>query len=520
MAIDFGILRPLAEGVKTGEVARVAPQPSGLDSLAGGLLQGVQAGQQIQNAQVARQSAQLEMQKTQQEMQQSAAMAPSQLQNSQATADFNTAKAQRAQADLVAANAKAAADQKVNEAYQKGGMEGARTAEYTYGGVAAGQAFDTANLAIQKTISDISKANAETDTTVIANSKQLNTQLAGIASQVSQIKDPQTQIKTAGLLLANLPPSAQKAFSMVPVDPQKGYDPQFLHALVARGLQQTQDDANDANAKAAGSKGTVTGTPLSKAQDVMKQRYDELQAAQDSKDPTRIQMAQKNYQQAQDATALTLQPKDPGAANNETAKAISGQDAKEMKAADDAVPALKTLADNGHQILQLLQKVPKGFVGPLQDLSKLNMASSDIQVLQHFFAENGYVAKVALANQTAGMRMTNTELQQLNNIVGGTSKNWDAIKQIVGNINDQATSKAHDNWTVSNRVRAGGNQEDFKRWRDANPEPFNPATADKPSGYMYNGKPVPNAALHQAMLDNPGKSADEVAKMHGLTKGQ
>jgi len=515
MAIDFGLLRPLTEGVHLGEVAKIAPTPSGIDSLASGLQQGISTANSIQNSAVERQKAQVDIQQTQQNMAQSAAKAPSELQNSQATADFNTARAQGAQMDLQAAQAKDAADARVNAAYQQGGMAGARAAEYEYGGVDAGQKFDTANLAIQKSISEVAKSNADTDTVVLKNAKAITDQLGTVASTLSNIEDPQTQIKTAGLLLSTLPQSAQKVFAGIPVTPA-GYDPQYLHAVIANSLQQKQDDANDANAKDAGKLQPKT-TPLGMAQNLVEQRQNELTAAKQSGDATRIQQAQQNYNQANDATSKILTPNSLSGGGG-TQKAIDSKDADEMKTADLAMPGLKTLETNSNSVLNILKVVPKGTVGKLQDLTKLNINSTQVQILQHFFAESGFVAKSALANQTPGEKMTQSQLDQLNKIVGGTNINWDSIKAIVGNVRDQAQTKAHDNWVTSNRIRAGGDQQKYQTWRTAVPEPFDPQKANEPSGYVHNGRPVPNAALHQAMLDHPDMTEDKLVAAFGLQK--
>lgn len=489
---NFGILAPLHQP-DDHVVAQIPQQASGVNQLAGGIMQGAEAGSNIATQGVARAA-------TQQKMQQEAQLFPGDLHSQQT---INT------QNDMILQQEKQAQanQQQINQANNDGGIEGARKKAYQLG-IDVGNKFDLDLAKTQQAVANVAKTNADTNTATLKNASTITTQIGTIASAAAKIPNPDTRMKVVQFNLSQQPEAVQKAWAAAM---PTGWDDSVAMGMIATEHQQILDGAAKKTAEEAG-KSDAKPTPI-----LANQAARDQLLQQQKTDQTAGKPADPMLQQKIDELTKGIDGKP---AVNGMQTEINKTDAGELKTNDAAAPALKTLSTNSHDILGILNKVPKGFVGKISDFAKLNVNNTDIQVLQHFFAENGFLAKTALAGQTSGLRLTQSELSQLNKIIGGTDVNWDSIRQIVTNVKSQSDSKLHDTWMSSNRIRSQGDSDDYKTWQKTNPEPYNPDTADKPSGYLHNGQPVPNRALQAAKEDHPGMSEAELVAKFGLGKAQ
>lgn len=505
--MDFSLLQPISPPRAGSVVAKLPDQPSGADSFAGGLQQGMQAGSNLATQMLARE-------KTKQDMAFDEKNNPLILQNNVEKVKQAGIKTQEDQRTLNAEKQTDVNAQKIQDAYNNGGMDAARKTMYSIS-VDAGQKFDINTADLQQKIATVAKTNADTDKQVLENGKQITTSLAQIASGASQIKDPQTQQKYINMQLENAPKAVQKAWAIAM--PNGQLDPQMVTPMLALHGQQLIDDHKEANAKVS-DKEIDTGA-LGKAQALTKENEAALTAAQQTGDPKAIKDATDQYNEAKQNEITLAQPKGQDTKPGPIEQGLGKEDAKAALAADNQQPALKTFkSDAGNALNLITTKIPKGYTGPIQGLIKFGFSNSDIQVLNHHVANMALLAKSVIAGQTMGMRLTNSELAMLQDIVGGKSVNWDANRSIFQDMIDKANVKAHDNWSVSNRVRVGGNAENYNTWKQANPEPYNPDKANEPSGYKHNGAPVPYAAFERSRVANPGMSDDDIAKKYQLSK--
>lgn len=296
-----------------------------------------------------------------------------------------------------------------------------------------------------------------------------------------------------------LPPDMQKAMDVV--FPNGQYNEQGAMAVIRMGTAQhlqAKENAEDKNPT----------LQLIDAAKTIQGRIQQQQQQGKQPDPTDIQ----NLQSLNSKIVADHNGKQGPSPSDDVQKALNGPDGKAAAAADASITPLKSFKESVLGVNQLLSQIPKGYVGPLTDLSKINGMSTSVQDLQHFQAKMGYLAKTIIANQSQGMRLTTAELTQLNKIVSGTSNNWDSIKDIMNDMRHEVNTKAHDAWSLSNRVRSGGNPDTYKTWQQGNPEPYNPEKI-----YQHGGKDVDEAAIDRAMAANPGKDEKWIIEHYGLT---
>lgn len=501
--VNYGILnqvkypepRVVASGTSTKSSAGAG---SSLSSLAGGIVSGMKAGAEIKvsNAAVAMSNENLKEKQ---------AAFPDQLHmlhNSRVQSDMNLAGAQQSaqdQADLRAAALKGP-DAYANKLQQIS--------------PAAYQDYRLKMLDNQKKFSDISKTDADTAKEEASN----YTGAINIAGQVVRAaaagKTPQQQQQIYQFGLSQLPKKIQ---SVMP--PQ--YDAQSGMAISRLSYENQME--NMATKIEGENKSNLLKNQTMR--DVVQSRIDNINKQGPAADPMSLQQLTQTRDELNRAVAidpeLTGKDKkdkiDPNSTEALTNKAIGNNDQATLKNVENTKAPLKTFATDVSNVESILNRIPKGFVGKLQDLTKVNINNTDIQILQHHFSSMGYLAKNVMANMTAGMRLTNTELGQLNNIVGGTSVNWDTNKAIMNDMKGKLLEKAHDNWKDADSIYSKGDQSVYGAWRERNPEPINPTSSGTLSPYTHNGQPVPYDALNKARWDNPDLSEKQVVDKFGLS---
>lgn len=490
--INFGILQPIQPTNRT--VATIQPQASGvgvgIGDLANGILKGAEVGSSLKSQSVAREAAQ-------QKMGEDAALFPGQLQRSNnATEASNMALEGLKQDAQDTAKLRSAA--MVDPDHY-------RQALYKID-PNKGQAYDLTVAKTQKAISDVAKVDADTSTAMTKNYNQIVENLGTAASTALQMKDPKLQQAAWNFAVQGMGKQSQIMAQQIMPQGFSNDGGAAIVKLATNAHNKTQIDALEKNP-----------SELAKNGFALQKVNQRIQTAIQNK-----QQPEMTDLQVRDGLVKAMQS-DPKAKQGPSPedgvqKEINSNDAKEMKAADDASTPLKTFQTDVNNVNSIMKTIPSGFTGKLVDLTKANINSSDVQVLQHHFASMGYLAKTVMANQSAGMRLTTAELTQLNKIVAGTDVNWDSIKRIMTDMQGKVDVKAHDNWSVSNRVRSGGNKDSYSKWLAINPEPYNPNKAKESSGYQHQGQDVPNEAFQRARQDHPGMKDEEIAAKFGLTK--
>lgn len=425
MPINWGTLS--GQNPVGGVVGNIAPRQSSLNSLAGGIMSGLQQGQQ--------------MQATAQEMQQRAAMFPGQQQ-------LQNQAVESGQMDLDAKKQMVQTAASLREAAQKG--------EQQYGQVllktdpVAFYAFQKGKADYQEALSKIALINAETKTKsadVIANSAVAFSRIADAAHQADQNK-PGSGAQVYKLLGAQLDPGTQKEMIKAGLGEWNNNTNVILHSAGLNAMADLQ------------AKQEKTSQPeITKIQG----ERDKLQSRVDSGNATDAE--KRNL----DELNASIAAKGRGAAPNPLDAKLAETDAARVKAVQDVAdkaPQVATRVDSALQILDRPGMESK--VGPIIDITKLNQLSPDVQEL------GGVLNDLALTAKGLSGMPSNTfseaDRKFVQQIAGTTAFNIKSLRSTLNrmkNINMKQAVEQVYKMEDNIRKRSSG----YKEWKDLNPGP-------------------------------------------------
>lgn len=437
---NFGILQPIEQprAAVVGQIPIQPPQPNQLDQFAKGVMSGAETGSNLASQAVLRQS-------ERQKMDQAAQLFPSQLtaaKNAAETSNLELKDKKRTDQDIEdGRKAALAGPDKYGEFLST--RDPVKYQEYQLKTAQAKQAFSTA-----------AKTDADTSKQVLENYDMAIDKAAQVTRSAAQGATPEMKQKIYAFGVAQLPSNIQKL-----MPPQYDDDTGMAMSRLAHESQ-----ANVSNKIMAGD------SPLVKDQktlNVVNQRIQADQQAGQQPHPEDVTMAKTLQDSISKATQKAPE-------KNPFDTAIANTQAGEIKAMEGVSQQTDKLITDTDLGMNILKKIPEGYVGPIAGRVGLGFESTDVQKLDKILAGIPLIQKSATLGQSVGARLFMSELEQMKTSSGTTKINAPALKWILQEQNTEAKIQKFDNWNKMNSMYKNASEEVRKNWLSSHPQPTEP----------------------------------------------
>lgn len=422
MAVNYGLLTPQETAHNMQPLPQYPTQANPLNSLAGGIMSGVQEGQQVA--------------KTRQDMQQSKELFPIQKANAEAVSTQNQ----------IAARAAAQGEQ---DAATMRAHNGDTEANYikvlgkTVGPAAVFQ-YQKTKADAQKVISEIALINSNT----AVNSPQAQ---AGVsitlmqavnAAQQAESQKPGDGQKVWDIMGTQLPPDVQKALG------EKGFN-KFNSDTFAAFHTIGMDAA--ASMKAAQENKNSTNSQRNAKRIANLEEKSSLSSTE-----TRELEILKANNQAQNARGNPLDAK---------LAEVDAQRLSKYHEGSDAAPSIVSAVDKANEILSRPGMESK--VGPIIDITKLNKLSPDVQELGSVVNQLALTAKAM--NNMPSNTFSEADRNFVATIAGTTAFNIKSLKATLDRMKDLSKQAVENTYKQEEKIRKGSAS--YKQWKEQNPGP-------------------------------------------------
>lgn len=462
MPINWNILGGL--NPNTTQTVATQQAPSGLDSLAGGVMQGVQAGQQIQ------------------------------LNNQQAQSNaINLQQAKQVQADQQQLRGAQNEDQYLAALKSQGQYE--KAIQYQ----TAKQNYADSVLNGKKSAQDLTRGEVElAEVKLHAGS--------ALAAQVESLPPEQRAgywAKASEQLNKNypslkLPKDYDQSTSLAMIQTAMPLVNQLQSNPYVQSLAYP-DQARGGMKSAVSNLMSDKNQPTTvKLQNSINQLTAQISAGKaNGQDTSRLEQQQSELQKQIDAAGA---PKVVNPYDSELAK----KDADSAGTARSTRDTITHLMSDATDAKSKLTQIPNFKLGPIVDVLKTNRFDTNVQEVQKLLAEMPFLNK-SLVGISQGMKFTQGELDQLNKITGSTASNKGALQWIMDRTLVKGTAENHNLWEREKSVRSNGSTSLYNKWLAENPEP--PKELNDPS----------NIYLHPELIGkkaNAGNQAQTAAPVN------